>query len=45
MDEKEFECICDECSKPFTSDDEEATLCPDCWQTMIGEHEGEGANE
>lgn len=45
MDEKEFECICDECSKPFPSDDEEATLCPDCWKVMIGEHEGKGANE
>lgn len=43
MDEK-FEIICDECSQPFESADEEATLCPDCWCKLVG-LEGEGLGE
>lgn len=42
MEEKEFENICDNCSKPFTSTDEEATLCPECWAEIVGSEEGVG---
>lgn len=38
----EFECICSECSKAFESDDEDATLCPECWNKVVStENEGE----
>ena len=36
LDEK-FECICEECSKPFIGIDENATLCPDCWEKLLDE--------
>ena len=45
MDEK-FEIICEECSKPFESVDEEATLCPECWERIVGlENEGLGEDK
>lgn len=34
LDEK-FECICEECSKPFIGIDENATLCPTCWEKLL----------
>ena len=36
--------VCEECGKPFeTDDDEYATICPDCWEKMVGESlENEG---
>ena len=30
-----------ECGKPFETDDEYATICPDCWKKLVGENEGE----
>lgn len=38
----EFECICQNCSKPFVSTDEDAELCPECWNAAMGENEGIG---
>lgn len=38
-----FEIICEECGKSFESEDEEATLCPDCWKKIVSlEDEGLG---
>lgn len=42
--EEKFECICDECGTPFESVDEEATLCSECWEKVVG-LEGEGKGE
>lgn len=39
-----IEKICDECSKPFETIDDEATMCPECWQKAI-DMEGEGKGE
>jgi len=39
-----FEIICEECGKSFESEDEEATLCPDCWEKTVF-LEGEGLGE
>lgn len=36
LDEK-FECICENCSKPFIGIDEDATLCPECWETILNQ--------
>ena len=33
--DEQFECICEECSKPFVGIDENATLCPKCWEKVI----------
>lgn len=36
--------ICDECSKPFETEDINTTICPDCWEKLVGvelENEGE----
>lgn len=30
-----IEQICEECSQPFETIDEEATLCPECWSKLI----------
>lgn len=38
---EKYEIICEECGKSFESEDEEATLCSDCW-TKIVSLEGEG---
>ena len=38
----EYECICQNCSKPFVSTDEDAELCPECWGEII---KGEGKGE
>ena len=35
LGEAQFECICENCSKPFIGIDEEATLCPVCWEEII----------
>ena len=35
LGEAQFECICEECSKPFIGIDEDATLCPDCWDKIL----------
>lgn len=37
-----YEIICSECGKTFESEDEEATLCNECWEKII---EGEGKGE
>ena len=37
-----YEIICSECGKTFESIDEEATLCPECWEKIIA---GEGKGE
>lgn len=29
--------VCEECGKPFETDDEYATVCPNCWEEMVGE--------
>ena len=42
--EEKFENICDNCSKPFTSTDEEAKICPECLEKIIGSEEGKGDN-
>lgn len=42
MEEKQYENICDVCSKPFISTDEDATVCPDCWEKIVGSEEGKG---
>lgn len=43
--EKEvYECVCQECSKTFESEDLNAEICVDCWERLIGanlENEGE----
>lgn len=39
-----YEIICEECGKPFESVDEEATLCPECWQSII-ENMADGKGE
>ena len=45
MDEK-FEVICEGCSKAFETTDEDATLCPTCWEKTISlENEGKGDSE
>lgn len=44
MDEKTYELVCNECGKPFDSVDEEATLCPKCWNDIVS-LEGEGHGE
>jgi len=36
LDEK-FECICENCSKPFIGIDEDATLCPECWESILNQ--------
>lgn len=48
MSEELFELICDECSKPFESNDSNAEICPDCWEKLLGkelETEGKGLEE
>lgn len=38
-----YEIVCEQCSKIFESTDEEATLCPECWEKAISlENEGRG---
>lgn len=40
-----FENVCQECSKPFTTTDENAEVCMDCWTALISENfknEGKG---
>lgn len=32
---EKFECICENCSKPFIGIDEDATLCEDCWEEIL----------
>lgn len=39
--EEKVERVCTECSKVFETTEEEATLCPDCWERIVGENEGE----
>ena len=39
LGEQEFECICENCSKPFFGIDEEATLCPSCWGEILNQLE------
>jgi hypothetical protein len=39
--EQEVERVCSECSKVFKTTEEEATLCSECWERLIGENEGE----
>lgn len=42
---EEYEIICNECGKPFMSDDANADVCPECWETSILqdlENEGQG---
>ena len=34
---EEYECICENCSKPFKGIDEDATLCPVCWEALLDE--------
>ena len=42
-EKEEFEIVCEECSKPFTSEDSHTTLCPDCWsKTVLGDMREEG---
>lgn len=41
---EKYEIICEECGKPFESEDEEATLCPECWEKIVS-LEGEGLGE
>lgn len=45
MEEKQYEAICEICSQPFETNDEEDTICPACWQTIVGEHEGTGTDD
>lgn len=45
MDEKVYEAICDVCSQPFTTNDEDAAICPACWKEIVGDNEGEGTDE
>jgi len=45
MEEKKYESICDRCSKPFMTNDEDITICDECWKKIIGENEGKGSNE
>lgn len=41
-----FECVCDGCSKVFESEDNSATLCETCWETIVGsELTNEGIGE
>lgn len=39
-----YEIICEECGNTFESNDEEATLCPECWKKIVS-LEGEGLGE
>ena len=44
-EKEEFEIVCEECSKPFTSEDSHSTLCPDCWNKIVlGDMKEEGKN-
>ena len=45
MEDKLYENICDICSKPFLTDDEDATICDKCWEKILGENEGKGSDE
>lgn len=43
MEDKMFEAICQECSKPFETPDEDAEYCPDCWAKLVSlDNEGIG---
>lgn len=35
----DYECVCENCGNVFESNDEDATLCPDCWNKIVA---GEG---
>ena len=41
---EKYEIICEECGKSFESEDEEVTLCPECWEKIVS-LEGEGLGE
>ena len=41
----QYEAICENCSKPFETNDEEEVLCPECWKAMQDKNEGLGENE
>ena len=32
---EKFECICNNCSKLFESEDQEMILCPKCWSSYL----------
>jgi DNA-directed RNA polymerase subunit RPC12/RpoP len=41
--DKTYENICTECSKPFETKEQEATICPECWNKLINlKNEGKG---
>lgn len=43
--ENTYEIICEECGKAFESNDEAATVCPECWEKLINlSNEGKGDN-
>lgn len=43
MEKKEFETICQECSKPFKTTDEDQVVCKDCWKKIVNlSSEGRG---
>lgn len=43
MEKKEIEVICQECGKSFKTTDEDAVMCPDCWEKAVDlNSEGKG---